>query len=197
MKKIFALIAFIVLLIVILGFIGIGIPIGNEIVSEVVLGERKAQEGQVSEQILQLEGLQNYFFLISLDGGGKKHQSFFKFYLKKGENRIHLSHIPFTPREYDVLRPVLPVQESTKWIAARLSRVERNDVDVELIIFDEKRIYRTLVVKECMRTSTSTERWTDLFNYGMAFKDGNTKIVFNTNKGECLFNVINNTFEKI
>ena len=194
MKKIFALIAFMILLSITLGFMGV--PIGHEIVSEIVLGERKAQDGQVSEQILKIEGLRNYFVLIGTDGWGKHHQSFFKFYLKKGENRIHLSHIPFTPREYDVLQPVLPVQESTKWIAARLSRVERYDVDVELIIFDEKRIYRTLVVKECVRTSTSTERWTDLFNYGMEFKSGNTKIVFHTNKGECLFDVINNTFEK-
>jgi hypothetical protein len=195
MKKILAIIAFIVLLIIIIGYTG-GIPIGHEIASEVMLGERKAKDSQASEQILMANGLQNHFVLLGPDGPGKYHQSFYKFYLKKGENRILLSHIPFTPQEYDVLRPVLPVQGSTKWITARPSRVERDYVDIELTVFDEKKIYRTLAVKECVRTSTSTEQWSDLFNYGMTFEDGNTKITFHTNNGEYLFDVIKDTFEK-
>ena len=193
MKKIFALNIFVALVSIIPGCILI--PTGEKIVSEQVIGERKAQDGQASEQILKMEGIHNYYVPISPEGCGIEwhDNSFYKFYLKRGENRILLSHIPFTPQEYDVLRPVLPVQGSAKWIAAR-PQVEHSKVNVELIVFDEKRIYRTLVVKECVRTNISKKG--NLFNYGIDSEDGNTKITFNTNNGEYLFDVIKNTFEK-
>ena len=165
------------------------IPIGDDIVSETVLGTRQSQDGTVLEQILQVNGLHNYFSVLSPDGWGKWHESFYKFYLKTGENKIYLSHLPFTPQEYDVLQPVLPVENTTKWVAARLSHVERDSVDIELVVFDGKQVHRTLSVKNCLRTSTGRERWNDLFNYGMIPKEGNTKMMFSTKNGNHLFDV--------
>ena len=77
-----------------------------------------------------------------------------------------------------------------------LYRVDRNDVDLEITIFDEIKICKTLIVKGCIRTTTSIDRWTDLFNYGMTFKDGNTKIIFHTIDGERIFDVSKEIFEK-
>jgi hypothetical protein len=197
MKKILILFVSIFFLVVILGFMGIGIPLGKEKkIKEIVIGERKTQDGKVIEQILKHEGLKNYFFVMSFDGPGKKHQSFNEYYLKRGENKIRLSHLSFTPQEYDVLRPALPVQESKKWIAAQLSRVDRDEVDVELTVFDEQKIYRTLIAQNCVRTSTSINEWNDLSNYGITAENENAKIVFHTNNGEYVFDVVKDTFEK-
>jgi len=139
---------------------------------------------------LQVNGLHNYFTVFTPDGCWRKwHASFYKFYLKTGENKICLSHLPFMPQAHDVLQPVLPVDNTTKWVAARLLHVERDYVDIELVVFDEKQIHKTLSVKNCLRTSTETERWNDLFNYGITSKEGNAKMIFSTKNGNQLFDV--------
>jgi hypothetical protein len=191
MKKIFALNIFVALLSVIPGCIAI--PTGEKILGETVVGERKAQDGQVSEQILKVKGLRDYYVLIGPDGCGTSgHISFYRFYMKKGENKIYLSHVNFSPADDVIGYPFLPVQGSTKWIGARSVHVEEKKVDMELIVFDENRIYRTLVMKQCAYTGVPQE----INYYGMTFEDGNTKITFHKNNGEYLFDVIKNTFEK-
>ena len=167
-------------------------PIGDETVSETILGERRSQDGKVLEQITQVDGLHNYFSVFTPDGCFRRWRiSFYKFYLKIDGNKIQLSHLHFTPQDEVVLRPLLPVGNTTKWVAGRLLHVERDNADVELFVFDEKKMHRKLSVKNCVRTSTALKRWEDLFNYGITTTEGNRKIMFSTKNGNYTFDVIN------
>ena len=143
------------------------------------------------EQITQVKGLHNYFSVLTPDGCFRKwRESFYKFYLKTDEKKIYLFHLPFTPQDKSVLQPVLAVGNTTKWVAVKLLHVERDAADVELFVFDEKQMHRKFSVKNCIRTSTSTKRWEDLYNYGITTTEGNRKIMFSTRNGNYTFDVI-------
>ena len=174
----------------------IGIPAGSDILSETVLGKRTTQDGQETAKIIQIYGAKRYYYLMSVDGGGIHRRSFLKFYCEKNGKKIRLSHLPFTPQGYDVLQPVLPVQHSTKWLVVRPTRIDRDNVDLELIVFDENKLYRELAVKRCTRTTTSTSRWLDLFNYGVEVTNENSAVIFHTQNGTYRLDVTNDTFEK-
>jgi hypothetical protein len=115
--------------------------------------------------------------------------------MKKSENKIFLPYINFETQGingYQVGYPFLPVQGSSKWICARSLYKNQHAVDMEVFIFDEKKICKTLFVKDCIKTSIQQE----INYYGMIFKEGNTKIIFQTNDGERIYDVIKEIFEK-
>lgn len=173
----------------------IGIPVGFDTPSEKVLGKRMTQDGQEIGRIIEVERSKRYFYLMSPDGGGIRREPFIKFYSERNGKKYSLTHLAYTPGGYDVLQPVLPVQNSTKWVAGILEGVERDYVDLKLFVFDEKKVYGDIIVRGCVRTTR--DRWGDLFNYGVEGSNGNSRIVCHTKNGRYIFDVLTSSLEKM
>jgi hypothetical protein len=173
----------------------IGIPVGNDMLSETVVGERLASGQYPAARIIKARGIRNWWFFMSADGGGVHGISFYAFYYEMAGMRRELHHVPFTPQEDDPLVPFLAVQGSPKWIAARPANIRLTDVDLDVVVFDERRMYKRFLVTGCVKGITSRRRGLDVVNCGIETRDGNSRVIFHTARGNLVFDVAKNRFE--
>ena len=182
-----------------LGFLVFGIPLGEEIYSEKILGTKVNTATGVDERILQRVTKSNYYNLIHPDGSGKKYSLDTKYiFASKGSN-IELAHLEKAMVEEkgglrlccDIEEPILPVGETDKWIATQLYYMEADHVGINFIVFDKKEIQKKIQVPNCLRGGRF---WN---SYGLEYKDVNTKVIFHTVDGDYRMDVLTGAMNKI
>jgi hypothetical protein len=172
------------------------VPLNKEVNSQEVVGQRIDKQGKIVEEIIKREIRQNIYVILGPDGSGKNYWVFTEYHCKKDNTIKKMSHLDsFWDRSiYEIKQPILPIADSTKWIAIKPHEIKSRDAaDINLIIFDKDKIYKEIKIADCLRIRPGTQTE----DYAIDFKDGNTKAIIHTTQGDYLLNTANTTFEKI
>lgn len=108
------------------------------------------------------------------------------YYYEQNENRkTKLIFLTYDGSDYELLKPILPVANSDKWVAFRLRCVARDRVDLSMYVFDNKKIHQTFIIHDAVRITV--KGWTDISSYSISQSETNGTITINTSDGLIIY----------
>jgi len=161
---------------------------GNEIDKSRICGERLNKDGTVMSHIEYREIRHDIYWLFSIDGPGLHPIHDCSYYLISGNNTYKLSHIENSRIGY-FLDQFYPIYSSDRWIAFQLMRVERNDVDIRMVIFNGDEIFHEELIKDCMRVDVLAEFFYKTESYNISLSNGNQRVRFKTKAGNVVYKI--------
>lgn len=173
------------------------VPYKTTFTNNEILGKRSGEIPNTEIKIERRKKEIQAIALLSPDGIGTKATivSTYNYYLIQPDGTERsLSHINKSGTGYAYLHEILPVSDSTLWVAFWLEgdAVRREYVDLNIIVFDESRVIHRNYIKDSIRTKTCD--WEYSSSYSVLPLDGNKKIQFNTKTGTAIYNTITNKF---
>lgn len=176
-----------------------GIPIGytgNEIAESRLYGQRFGKDGTVLSSIEYRMIRHNIHWLISIEGPGLHPMENESYFLITPEKTYKLSHLENLTSKNVFLDQFLPVNDTNLWIAFELIRVERNEVDIKTILFDEAAKFQETIITHCLRLDTSASSFYKINSYGIKPSQDNKHVLFQTKNGDVIYLIEDNKLVK-
>ena len=160
-----------------------GIPADRTVLETVHIGSRSDGcevicETQVEHRVFPVSP-EGFFSCGSL--------SYVEYYLQDRGQRTRLAFFSDIGLSYKLLNPVLPIYGTNCWAAFRLSRVDRNDVDLTMYVFDHSKLLHTFEIKDAVRTDCSAGGWELAATYSISRSTTDSSITIRTLHGVVVY----------
>jgi hypothetical protein len=171
------------------------IPLNKETVCQEVVGQRINDENSVSESIVRKTVHRNVYAVLAPCGMGKSYFAYYEYYSKQGER---LRSLPFLTGLWDysdtIEHPIVQIEGTKKWLAIKRHTIQSSKrADNLFIVFDDRKVYHELLVRNCYRINAGRpEEKCDV-----EYTDGNRNAVIHTRDGDYRLDTVNGILSKI
>lgn len=166
------------------------IPAGTEKIDTETVGQSDDGRQVVAEQVYHY-----WIYPFSPEGffyKGIWHYTYF--YELNGQKRINLDCISGENTGHNLLKPFFKIYNKNKWLAFKISRLDWDNVDLQVYVFNTDCVVDILEVENAVRVSRCAEDWNNSFNYSISQSQTDGVISINTQNGLVVYDRSTNKF---
>jgi hypothetical protein len=160
------------------------VPLGSEL-------KKTSVAGKAQDKIIERREIDKPFLAVfSPDGffqrGANRE---IQYWLLKGEIRKELSHLSKLNPGL-TLKEILNINNSNQWVAFTIDKITKENVQLNIIVFDENTIKHNQIVEGCTRSDVCAEHFLNLKSYSIEPIQNNSLLQIGTLSGMVTYDLM-------